>query len=129
MFSTELFAFFIITLPAGLVGYLLQLPILLPNIINLFELFYSFPYFSNVTLISLPFSVETSYPISHSTNIFILCTLSPHTPFAWSLLIKLPLTTCLQILHKLGLKNNLKHQIPLQSHYYILIFIINCSLL
>lgn len=100
VFSTELFAVFIITLPAGLVGYLLQLPILFPNIINLFELLYSFPYFSNETVISLPFSMETFYPTSHSFNIFlILCTLSPHTPFACSpglcltALIYLPLNT------------------------------------
>lgn len=73
---TELFAVFIITLPAGLVGYLLQLLILLPNIINLFELIYSFPYFSNEPVISLPFSVDTSYPSPTLLTCFLFSVLS-----------------------------------------------------
>lgn len=80
---TVLFAGVIIDVPADC---LLHPPSLLPNTIHLFEPICSFSHFSKKQLvIPLLCSKNTSYPIFHSTIIFlilILCTLTFHIPFA-----------------------------------------------
>lgn len=94
---TVLFVVLIIDLPAGLVGYLLPLPTLLPNIIYLLKSIFSF--LKKQPVISLLFPLNTSLPQPpYSTTIFLILSLyilTFHIPLAFFPILSLTAPICL----------------------------------